>query len=53
MTEKELDVRLMEDNLRDLFKGYYFRASFTERAIIEKIHRDVYRTIEESYREKY
>ena len=51
MTSKELDINLMRDNLRELFSGYYFRASFTERAIIEKIHREVFDAIEDSFRE--
>ena len=48
---KELDIQLLSDNLKELFDSYYFHHNtFSERCIIEKIQRDVYDTIKKSCR---
>ncbi len=51
MTEKQLDVVLMRDNLKDLFNGYLYSCkTFSELCIVEKIMKDVFNEINESYR---
>ena len=52
MTEKQLNDKLLADNIRDLFEGYLFTAkTFTERCIVEKIWRDILNEIKNSYSE--
>lgn len=52
MTEKQFDVNLFKDNIKDLFKTYLIHSStLTEQSIVKTIWREVLQQIEDSYRE--
>lgn len=51
MTEKKLDIDLLDKNLHSLFEDYIFSCrTLTERCVVETIIRDVEKIISESFK---